>query len=181
MLRDIVGRFAAAGGVTDMDGISQVKMLDHGGNVGGVMIHVVTAAHLRRTAMAAPVMGDDAVAFVEEIEHLRVPIVTAQRPPMVEDDWLGPLRPPVLVKDFRAVFGGDRAHYPGSYAWVRREKILLASRLGKGGRRHSSRNGGGQPAQQDIAARCIYREKWVLVHRLDPRCARSASSLVQPV
>jgi hypothetical protein len=48
MLRDVVGRFAAAGGVPDMDRISQVQMLDHGGSVGGVVIHVMTIAHRRR-------------------------------------------------------------------------------------------------------------------------------------
>ena len=37
--------------------------------------------------------------------------------------------------------------------------ILLASRLGKGGRRQSSRNGGHQPAQKDVAAMCICRGK----------------------
>src|SRR6185436_7121247 len=99
-----------AGGVTNVDGVSQVEMLYHSRNVGGVVIHVVTVAHLRRAAMAAPVMGNDAVALVEEIEHLGVPIVAAQRPPMVEDDRLCALRSPVLVIDFGAVFGRDRAH-----------------------------------------------------------------------
>ena len=64
MLRDVAGRFAAAGGVTDMDRIPQVEMLDHGGNIGGVVIHVVTVTHLRRAAMAAPVMGDDAFSSI---------------------------------------------------------------------------------------------------------------------
>src|SRR5438034_9362136 len=85
-------------------------MLDHSGNVGGVVIHVVTVAHLRRAAMAAPVMCNDAIAFVEEIEHLRIPIVGAKRPPMVEDDRLGVFRSPVLVMDFRAVCGFERGH-----------------------------------------------------------------------
>jgi hypothetical protein len=110
VLRDIVGSFAAAGGVTDMDGISQVEVLDHGGNVGGVMIHVVPIAHLRRSTMAAPVMGYDAVALAEKIEKLRIPIVGAQRPSVVEDDRLGTLGAPVLVVDFSAVFGGDHTH-----------------------------------------------------------------------
>jgi hypothetical protein len=133
MLRDVVGRFAAAGGVPDMDGIPQVEMLDHGGNVGGVVIHVVAVAHLRRASVAAPVVSDDTVALVEEIQHLDIPIVAAQRPPMVEDDRLGTLRPPVLVIDFRVVFGGDRAHRLGSCGCVRWDKILLGSRLGEGG------------------------------------------------
>jgi hypothetical protein len=42
--------------------------------------------------MAAPVVGDDAVALAEKIEHLRIPIVAAQRPPVVKDDRLGILK-----------------------------------------------------------------------------------------
>src|SRR3712207_8038319 len=34
-----------------MDGISQVKMLDHSGNIGCIVIHVMTVAHLRGAAM----------------------------------------------------------------------------------------------------------------------------------
>jgi hypothetical protein len=75
MLSDVVGRFATAGGVPDMDRISQVQMLYHGGSVGRVVIHVMTVAHLRRAAMAAPVMSDDAVALFEKIHQLRIPIV----------------------------------------------------------------------------------------------------------
>ena len=83
-----MGRFSAPGGVTDMDGISQVEMFNDCGSVGGVVIHVVTVAHLRRTAMATPVMSNDAVALAEKIEHLGIPIVGAQRPSMMEDDRL---------------------------------------------------------------------------------------------
>jgi hypothetical protein len=61
-----VGRFATAGGVADVDRFSQVEVLDHGGYFGRVVIHVVTVAHLRGAAMAAPVVGDDAVALVEK-------------------------------------------------------------------------------------------------------------------
>jgi hypothetical protein len=125
-------------------GVSQVEMLDDGGSVGGVVVHVMTIAHLRRAAMAASIMGDDAVSLVEEIEHLRVPIVRAQRPPMVEDDRLSILGAPVLVIDFRAVIAGDHAHCRSSFICA--ENILLASCLGEGGRRKSSRNRGRRPA-----------------------------------
>ena len=64
MLRDVASRFAATGRVADMDGVPQVEMLDHRRDVGGVMIHVVTVAHLRRAAMAAPIVSDDAIALV---------------------------------------------------------------------------------------------------------------------
>ena len=79
-----------------MNGVPQIEMLDHGGNIGGVVIHVVAVAHLRRAAMAAAVMGDDAVALAEEVEHLRVPIVADQRPAVVKDDRLRVLGPQSL-------------------------------------------------------------------------------------
>src|SRR3954471_7280084 len=53
---------------------------------------------------------DDAVPLAEEVEHLGVPIVGAERPAVVEDDRLSVLRAPVLVEDFNAIFGGDGGH-----------------------------------------------------------------------
>src|SRR5262249_12690933 len=70
-------------------------------------------------AMAAAVVGDDAIPLGEEIEHLRIPIVAAERPPMVEDDRRGALGTPVLVIDFRAVFGDDRTHCLAPLLYVR--------------------------------------------------------------
>ena len=96
---DIAGRLAAAGRVADVDGVAQVEMLDDGGGVGGVVVHVVAVADLARTAVSAPVMGDDAIALREEEEHLGVPVVGAQRPAMMEHDRLGVLRAPVLEED----------------------------------------------------------------------------------
>src|SRR5437667_632602 len=72
------------------------------------MIHVMAAAGLGGAAMAAPVMGDDAIAVLEEEQHLRVPIIGRQRPAVAEHDGLA--FAPVLVEDFNAVFGRDRAH-----------------------------------------------------------------------
>ncbi len=56
--------------------------------------------------MAAPVMGYDAIAVLEEEQHLRVPIIGRQRPAVAEHDGL--TFAPVLVEDLNAVFGGDR-------------------------------------------------------------------------
>src|SRR6266511_1072202 len=85
-------------------------MLDHRGRVGGVMVHVVTVADLARSAMAAPVVGNDAIAVRDEVEHLRVPVVGAEGPAMMEHDRLTILRPPVLVENLDTVLGGDAAH-----------------------------------------------------------------------
>lgn len=39
------------------------------------MIHIVAISRLAGAAMAASVEGDDAIAAIEEEQHLRVPIV----------------------------------------------------------------------------------------------------------
>jgi hypothetical protein len=93
-----------------MDGVPEVEMLDHGGGVGRVVVHVVTIADLARATVAAAVVRDDAVPLADEEEQLGVPIVRAQRPAVVEDDGLGVLRPPVLVVDIDAVASSDRGH-----------------------------------------------------------------------
>src|SRR4029079_567873 len=86
--RDVARRLAAAGGMADMDRIAQIEVRDDACSIGGVMVHVVSVAHLARTAMPATVMGDDTKTLVEEVEHLGIPIVRAQRPAVVEDDRL---------------------------------------------------------------------------------------------
>ena len=97
--RDVARRLAAAGRMADVDGVAQVEVLDDRGGIGGVVVHVVAVADLARAAVAAPVVGDDAIALAEEEEHLGVPVVGAQRPAVVEHDRLGVLRAPVLVED----------------------------------------------------------------------------------
>src|SRR2546426_4243789 len=75
------------------------------------MIHVMAATGLGGAAMAAPVVGYDAIAVPEEEQHLRVPIIGRQRPAMAEDDGLS--FAPVLITDFDvgSVFFSDR------YVW----------------------------------------------------------------
>src|SRR5580765_6664100 len=60
--------------------------------------------------MAAPVMGNDSIPLPEEVEHLRVPVIGAQWPAMMEDDGLRVLRAPVLVENRHAIIRGNRAH-----------------------------------------------------------------------
>src|ERR1700719_3753496 len=80
----------------------------------GIVIHVVTVAHLRGAAMAAAVMSYDAVAMIEEKQHLRVPVIGRKRPAMTEHDGL--TFAPVLIENLNAVFGGDRAHFVRPFA-----------------------------------------------------------------
>src|SRR5213593_4376131 len=101
--RDIVRRFAAAGRMANVDGVAQIEMRDDRGGVRGVVVHVVTIADLARPAMAASVMRNDAVALLQEVEHLGVPVVSAERPAMMEDDGLRVPGSPVLVVDRRTI------------------------------------------------------------------------------
>src|SRR5262245_65017731 len=110
MLGDIVGRLATARRMPNMDGVAKVEVLYDSGGVGRVAIHVVAVANLGRPAVAPTVVCDDAIPLREEVEHLSVPVISAQRPAVVEDDRLSGLRAPVLVVDFNAIFGGDGAH-----------------------------------------------------------------------
>ena len=67
--------------------------------------------------MAAPVVGDDAIAVLEEEQHLRVPIIGRQRPAVAEDDGL-PLAP-VFVVDLRAVLRCNRTHRAPLFEFTR--------------------------------------------------------------
>src|SRR5262249_53195905 len=107
---DVSRCLAAAGRMADVDGVAQVEVLDDRGDVGGVVVHVVAVADLARTAVSAPVVGDDAVALPNEEEHLGVPVVGTQRPAVMEHDRLCVPAAPVLVVNLNAVFGADEAH-----------------------------------------------------------------------
>src|SRR5207249_11518859 len=78
--RNIACGLAAAGGMTDVNGIVKIKMLDNGRDVGCIVIHVVAIANLGRATVTAPVVGDDTIALADEEKHLGVPVVGAQRP-----------------------------------------------------------------------------------------------------
>src|SRR6185295_2925723 len=115
---DVARRLPAARRVSDVDRVAKVEMNDQGGSIGRVVVHVMAIAYLRRPAVTAPIMRDDAVALVEEIEHLRVPVVGAQWPTMMENDRLGILGTPILVEDLDAIVRGDRAHCVASFLAV---------------------------------------------------------------
>src|SRR5271169_2351980 len=67
------------------------------------MIHVMAVARLRGSAVAAAVMGNDAITVIEKEHHLSVPVIGRQRPTMAEHDGL--TSAPVLVENLNAVFG----------------------------------------------------------------------------
>src|SRR5690606_15651995 len=122
--------FTATRGMADMDGVAQVEVLDDSGRVRRVMIHVVAAAHLGGPAVAAPIMGDDTIPPLHEIEHLRVPVVGAQRPAVMEHDGLS--RAPVLIEYLDAVPGDDRAHCLVSSGRIEKGECLFGRCVGQG-------------------------------------------------
>ena len=99
----IVRHLAAAGGMADVNGVLQIEMRRQRRQVVGIVIHVVAVADLCGSAVAAAVMRDDAIALIEEEQHLRVPVIGRQRPAMAEHDGL--TVSPVLVEDLHAIFG----------------------------------------------------------------------------
>src|SRR5215208_7996989 len=112
--RHVARRLAAARGMSHMDDVTQIERGHDRCDVGRVGVHVMALRSLAGTAVAAAIMRDHAIALVEEEEHLRVPVVGAERPAMMENDRLARavLCAPILVEDFRAVFGFDRGHRP---------------------------------------------------------------------
>jgi hypothetical protein len=75
MAGQITHHFAAAGRMTDVNRIPQVEMVSDGLQIVGIVIKIVTVGYLRRTAVPAPVVGNDPITLGEEKQHLRVPIV----------------------------------------------------------------------------------------------------------
>src|SRR5271157_4555090 len=77
------------------------------------MIHVMAATGLGGTAMSAPVVRYDAIAVIEEEQHLRVPIIGRQRPTVAKHDGLS--FAPVLVVNLRPIFRRNCRHVMFSF------------------------------------------------------------------
>src|SRR5207244_5983549 len=74
----------------------------------GIVVHVVAVAGLGGSPVATPVMGEHAIAVLEEEQHLCIPVIGRQRPTVAEHNGL--TVSPVLIEDFRAIRASDRAH-----------------------------------------------------------------------
>src|SRR6478609_240698 len=111
MPSQIMRYLAAAGGMTNVHCVFQIKMRSQSRKIIGVMIHVMAVAGLSGPSVATPVMGDDAIAVFEEEEHLRIPVVRRQRPTVAEDNGLSTAPVFVIDVDVSSVF---LSH---SYVW----------------------------------------------------------------
>ena len=108
MASQIAHHLAAAGGMSDLYGVVQIEVFGQRSQVVGVVVHVMAVAGLGGSAVAAPVVSDHPVAVLQEKQHLRVPVISCQRPTKAEHDGLACA--PVLVENLRAIGCGDRAH-----------------------------------------------------------------------
>jgi hypothetical protein len=91
------------------------------------MIHVMAIAGLAGSAVAASVMGYDAIAVTEKKQHLGIPVVGRKRPTMAKNEGL--TFAPVLVEDFSAVPGLNRAHRAVSLTAFRRRLFIGGHRI----------------------------------------------------
>jgi hypothetical protein len=98
-----------------VDRVREVELLGQLHQVVGVGVHVIAGPGLTGAAVAAAVVRDAAESPRREEEHLRIPVVRAERPAVTEDHRLSAA--PVLVIDLRPVFGGDGAHRLTSFPW----------------------------------------------------------------
>ena len=108
MTADVARDLATAGGMADMDGVSQVELLDELGQIIGIGVHVVAGPRLARPAVTATVMGNAEISVRGQEEHLVLECVGTERPSMAEDDGL--TRAPVIVVDLGTVLRRDRCH-----------------------------------------------------------------------
>src|SRR5690606_13452161 len=99
--------FTAAGGEAHEGHVAQVECGDDGGQVVGVVVHVVAVPRLAGAPVPAAVVGDDPVAVRGQEQHLGFPAVRVQRPAVAEGDHRAVLRAPVLVVQAHPVGGDD--------------------------------------------------------------------------
>ena len=83
--------------MADQHNVAQVELVEYRGEVVCVGIHVVAGPGLSRPAVAAPVVGNRAVAMRRHERQLVIPGVGIERPAMAEDDGLP--RPPILIEE----------------------------------------------------------------------------------
>src|SRR6202041_155819 len=108
VLCDVARHLAAACGVTDVNGVFEIERFREFGTVGCVGVHVVAGRCLSGTAVGAAVMRNYAVTTLEEEHHLGIPVVSGERPSMMEKNRLA--RAPILEINLRAVFHCYEVH-----------------------------------------------------------------------
>jgi riboflavin biosynthesis pyrimidine reductase len=105
---DVADDLSATGRVADQGDVVDIECFNEFCEVVRVGVHIVPIRGLAGAAVAATIMGDAAITARRQEDHLALPGIGVERPAMAEkDSWS---RSPILVIDFRPVFGFDRAH-----------------------------------------------------------------------
>src|SRR5688572_22360991 len=102
--------FTASSGVADMNCVFEIKRGHQVRDIGRIGVHVVAGIGLARATVPAPVVRNDAITLREKEQHLAVPLIARERPPVMKDDRLRVLVAPRLEEDLRAVLGSNRRH-----------------------------------------------------------------------
>src|SRR6266536_725214 len=116
MPADVTRDFSTAGGVAHVDCVFQVEFFCESRKIIGVGVHVIAIPGLGGTAVPAPVMSDDSIALLAEKQHLSVPVVCGERPPVTEHYGLA--FSPVLVVDVGPVFCRYERHSFSPFVFV---------------------------------------------------------------
>src|SRR4051794_20294750 len=102
----------------DVNGVPKVERQRELLHVLDIGVHLVPGVCLARAAMPAAIVSNHAIALTQKEHQLVVPVVSAQRPAVVEHDRLRFLGTPVLVEDVGTVLGRDEWHWGCLPLWV---------------------------------------------------------------
>src|SRR6266481_9642883 len=120
MTPEIMHHLAAAGRMPNVNRILQVEMIGDRLQIIGIMVHVMSVAGLSRAAVSASISGNDAIAFAQEKEHLRVPVIRRERPAVTKHNRL-PAAPVFIIDvDVRSVLFSD------GHVWHKRFPFSLS-------------------------------------------------------
>ena len=75
---DVARDFSAASRVAHHRDVLEIQGLDHGGQIVGIPVHVVSGPRLAGSAMATTIVRHDSEAVLCEKQHLAVPHVGVQ-------------------------------------------------------------------------------------------------------
>src|ERR1700692_3402096 len=94
--------------MTDVNSVLAIKRFDEFGNGGSICVHIIAVHRLSGATVPAPIMSDHSVAARQKKHHLGVPVISGQRPTMMEKDRLAGT--PIFVINLSPVFHCDRVH-----------------------------------------------------------------------
>jgi hypothetical protein len=113
--------------MADMYGIAQIEVLYNGSGISGVMVHIVAFWHLAWATVTAAIESDNPVAVLGEEQHLGIPVIGAEWPVMVKNDWLAAA--PIFAEDLDAVLRSHCLHDMRRTGWNGKRASNTAVRI----------------------------------------------------